>query len=105
MKISREIGGVVHEIELTDRELYAAYEEQEHIFDREDVREVFDNMTDKDVLDTYGITASEASSLIEAMAYEKRRQIDKYGTEWFEARDDAIREIIDRYMKEKSQNG
>ena len=40
-------------------------------------------------------------SMIDDMASEMRRQIDKYDVSWDYARDEAIREIIEKELKER----
>jgi hypothetical protein len=76
MKIKRVVNGIEHEFELTGTELYKAYIEQEHIYDLADVEAYLDNKCPADQL--------------EEIAYEARRQMDKYGV----SLDFAIEEAV-----------
>ena len=49
MKINRIINGQRVEIELTQREMWDAYREQEHEFDMEDVRSTLEDIDDDEV--------------------------------------------------------
>ena len=94
MNITREINGVIHEIELTDNELYQAYLEKEFQFDRMDVEDVFDGISDDDLIEAYGVGFDAIAPLIDEMAEQKRRNMDKYDMSWDYARDDAIRYVL-----------
>lgn len=64
------------EIELTKQELFEAYTEQQHIWDVSNTKDYLsDEYTDEQ---------------IGAIAYEARRQADKYDLEW----DDAVEEAL-----------
>ena len=64
------------EIELTKQELFEAYTEQQHIWDVSNTKDYLsDEYTDEQ---------------IDAIAYEARRQADKYDLEW----DDAVEEAL-----------
>lgn len=94
MKITRNVNGKAVEFELTRDELYSAYEEQEHIFDKADVEDVFDSMLDEEVIENYGISKSIAEGLLDEMAYRMRHYIDKHDMSLESARDEAITDII-----------
>ena len=70
MTIERIINGRKIQIELTEREMLDAYWEQEHEFDKEDVRAIIDDM-DEDKLPE-GVTESR----IEEAARRARKWID-----------------------------
>ena len=90
MKIKRIILGKEEEFELTPDELYAAYREQEFKFDRSDIEDYFAAFEKEDIEEEYGMTIAELEGKYDDMAYEMRRNIDKYGMDWSYARDDAI---------------
>lgn len=102
MKIQREINGQVVEIELTSDELYSAYLEKEHEYDRQDIQDElesynFNDETCKDFFDIYGIPLDKVfgnDELISEIAYEKRHNQDHYGMEWTYARDDALKDVL-----------
>lgn len=94
MTITREIDGKAIEIELTSRELYDAYVEQEHYFDKCDIEDMIVGWEDDDIVEVYGVTRDAFESLVEEMAYRKRRYMDKYDVSWDYARDEAIRDVI-----------
>ena len=101
MKIKRSINGVEYEFELTKDELFNAYCEQEYEYDKADIEDVIECLDDEEVIDTYDVTRAEFESLIPRMAYEKRRQQDKYGVSWDYARDEAIGEIINQFQNDQ----
>jgi len=94
MTIQRKIDGRVYDFDLTSDELYEAFREQEHLFDRADVESYFDDYTDDDLQYDYGIDREELEERFDDMAYEMRRNIDKYEMDWTYARDAAIAEIL-----------
>lgn len=94
MKITRGFNGQTIEIELTENELYQAYIEQEHIFDRNDVENYFDDYEDSDFETEYGCSRAEAMEKLDEIAYEMRRNIDKYDMNWYDAREAAIAEKL-----------
>lgn len=94
MKIKRFVNGKEQEFELTADELYEAFREQEHKFDLCDVDDVFNGFDDDELLDMYGRTRDEIKEKYEDIAYEMRRNIDKYEMSWQYARDAAIAEIL-----------
>ena len=107
MKIKREIHGEPMEIELTDTELYNAYEEQQFLFDKQDVLDLICGWTEHDITQSFGIDRQTYESYAEDMACEMRRNINKYGMDYDAARDEAVRYVIhsrkriDRYKYEK----
>ena len=96
MIITREINGVVKEIELTNDEICRAYYEQEFKFDCMDIEDAFCELSDDDLLETYGANRATIEPLIDEMAYEKRRNMDKYEMSWDYARDQAISDVLSR---------
>lgn len=69
------------EIELTKQELFEAYVEQQHIWDVSNTRDHL-NATRPD--------GAYSEDQIDAIAYDARRQADKYDLEW----DDAVEEAL-----------
>lgn len=96
MTIRREIDGKEVQIELSARELSEAYLEQEHEYDIEDVQNRFDDMEDEEFAE-HGMTREEAESHISEIAYNKRRNMDKYEMSWEYALDEAIRDFWYEY--------
>lgn len=85
---------------LTPQELYDAYEEQEHIYDCEDIRFQLDEMIgdivfgeeDEEAKAIRTIAGSE--EMISDCAYRKRRMMDKYDVSWDCAVSEAIQEVV-----------
>lgn len=104
MKIQREVNGQVMEFELTSEELFAAFEEQEHLFDIQDVKNKFESELDPNEFEeTHGFPMDLVmgnQDLLEEMAWESRHNQDKHGMEWEYARDDAIKDIIEKHRDE-----
>ena len=96
MKIMREINGKMVEIKLTGNELYAAYVEQERIYDEADVVAWFDSFDDDELEDMYGMTWDQIEEKVPDIASEMRRNIDKYDMKWQDARDAAVAEKLCR---------
>lgn len=97
MKIKRTVGGKELEFELTDSELFNAFVEQEHRFDRSDCEGYLDNYYSD--APWYGtLEKSLRESLIEEAAHKLRRNLDcddssfEYAIQF--AVDDAIQDII-----------
>lgn len=107
MRIEREINGCVIAFELTSDEVYSAYLEQEHIYDRQDVMDEIDNYNYSDQRRAdfekeYGVPFEKVygnDELIDNIAFESRHNQDKYGQEWTAARDDALKDVLDEYKK------
>lgn len=105
MKIKRKIDGMEYEFELTNRELYDVYFEQQHEFDVLDVKDVFDCMEEDDFQQTYGVTEKEAYKSVEEIASRMRMNIDKYDLCWQDARDDAIFYVLTKLKNAKEDGG
>lgn len=99
MKIQREINGISMEFELTDDELWSAFQEKEQQFDRQDIEDAVCGLEDEDIDDLYGVSREVLESLFDQMAYEKRRNQDRYDMGWEFARDEAIQTVIQRYKE------
>lgn len=65
------------EYELTDDELYQAFLEQEHIFDKMDVECYISGWDDEDVVDSFGITREQFENFTDAIAYRMRSYMSK----------------------------
>ena len=94
MKIKRTIDGRPYEFELTQRELYDAFAEQEFQFDLDNVRNHFSDYTDDDFLEEYGYTREEAEKKFEDVASELRRNMDKYEMSFEYAMSAAVAEVM-----------
>ena len=94
MTITREIDGKTREITLTSSEIYGAYVVQQFEFDRGDIEDLICGLNDEDVKECYGISVQEFKDHVDDMAYEMRRQINKYDVSWEYARDEAVKSVI-----------
>ena len=94
MTIKRIINGMEVEIELTDRELWEAYKEEQHKCDLSDIENAFEDLTDDELIEDYGMTLAELEKLKEAMAYRYRKYRDNYDESWIDVRDEAIRYVL-----------
>ena len=103
MKITREIGGQMVEIELTSEEVRSAYLEKEHKQDVQDVKTFLENYDPENFYLSYEVSlvwAYNNEELIENMADEMRKNIDKYDMHWDAARDEAIKNVIANHARE-----
>lgn len=98
MRIKRMIGNEEVEIELTSHELYDAFCEQEHLFDMDNVRCHFDAFDDDDLMNSYNMTREEIAKLIDPIAWELRRMMNKYDCSF----EGALYDAIDKVMEESS---
>ena len=94
MTIIRTINGMETEIELTNRELWEAYVEEQHKCDLSDIDNAFEDLTDDELMEIYGATIETIEPLKDAMAYRYRRYRDE-DEGWLDDRDYAIRYVID----------
>lgn len=94
MTIFREFDGVRHEIELTPSELYAAYKAEQFYLDKDDILAMADGVDYP-----YNIPHDAFVELAEEMAYQMRRNIDRYDIGWYEARDEAILDVVAEYKE------
>lgn len=89
-------------IELTADELLDAYYEQEHNFDMQDVQEHIEEYDDETIFSytvrDYTASADKAGllELVDDIATEERRLIDKWGLRWYDAIDQAIENVLRR---------
>ena len=89
MKIKRTVGNKEVEFELTDAELYDAYKEAQHIFDKDDILNWIWDWDDEYFVE-HCITKKAMEDFADAMADKMRHYIDKYDNTWDYARDEAI---------------
>lgn len=94
MTIKRKIDGKEFEFELTNDELWNAYIEKEHQFDIEDVESFFCGFSDDELRLLYKKSSEEIKSMYDDIAYEMRRNIDKYDMDWEYARDEAVTSVL-----------
>ena len=90
---------------LSSTELYNAYLEKEYEFDREDVVcEIEERFEEDDEKDICGMKRSEITEeMIDEMAVEKRRIMDRYNTDWDIAVSQAIEKVINCAMEAKEK--
>lgn len=94
MKIIRD--GNVYE--LSEKELFQAYEEQEHLFDKEAILSEL-KWYDDVIFEEYGLSRKQAYEFVDDMAYEYRLNVDKYGMDHEHAVPDAIKTILNKEKK------
>lgn len=104
MKVSRIIDGKTIEIELTKDELLEAHNEQEHIWDVSYCSSMLNNMDEESVTAEYGVSKAVAADNIDAIAYEMRRQINKYDLDADYARDVAYTEVLSKVREDLDEN-
>ena len=99
--------------ELTSDELFEAYREQELLFDIDDVKSALEceadawtwPTSDEDELRIAAANAILANkSAVEAIARQKRHNEDRYGMNWNDALNDAVKDAINE-QREKMGNG
>lgn len=91
MVIKRSVGGQMLAFRLTDQELFNAFEEQQHSYDMQDVESSFDMYGDAEFYDTFGVKKRWLGDDMEDIAYEMRRNMDKYDMDRQFALEEAIR--------------
>lgn len=99
MKIKRIVDGVEHEFELTREELFDTYCEQEHIWDADCVWYIYS----EEIEEMYK-NEDEQNGFVEDVAYEMRRQIDKYGVSKEYALDEAFKKVTSQREEEGKQH-
>ena len=80
--------------ELTPAELLSAYEEQQHVWDVSYCKSKIDSYDDESFQEEYGVSKEEGSSNLDDIAYEMRRQVNKYDLNEDYARDCAFMEVL-----------
>lgn len=105
MYITRVLHGNVERIDLSKEEIRQAYEEQQAIYDKEDVLDAIEGWEDGYVEDVFGITEQEYIDLADDIAAEKRRLINKYDMYWQEALGEATDSVIKNYKSQKAKQG
>lgn len=101
IKLSDSIEATLN-ITLTGQEVYEAFREKEFEYDRQDIQDELENREAEDAQNICGVPCSFITeSMIDDMASEMRRQIDKYDVSWDYARDEAIQEIIEKELKKR----
>lgn len=103
MKITREINGQTVEIELTSEEVRFAYLEKEHEHDVQDVKIFFEQASPEKFFEEFQVSLNWAHNnkeLVENIADEMRKNIDKYDMHWDAARAEAVEDIISMYVRD-----
>ena len=96
MKIYRTVSGIECSFELTNAEFAQAFSEQQYRFDKQDVADYVEYMTDDEIVETYGVTRQEFDELTGEIASTMRRYIDM---DWTYARDEAIHDVIASFKR------
>lgn len=94
MTIKRIVDGEELSFELTKDELLDAHNEQEHLWDCDYCKSMFENFDEEGFLSKYGIIKEHAEKRIDDIAYEMRRQINKYDLDADYARECAFTEVL-----------
>ena len=87
-------------IELTAAELLDAYYEQEHNFDMQDVQEHIEEYDDETIFGytvrdyTVSVDKARLLELVDDIATEERRLMNKWGLRWYDAVDQAIENVL-----------
>ena len=76
MKIIRKVYGAEMEFELTSDELKHAFEEHEHVHDRNSCRSYISSMQDYDFLKLYGVCKDYALNRLDKIAYFMRYDLN-----------------------------
>lgn len=102
MKIIRSVGCFELKFELTKKELFEAYIEQEALFDQENVRDYIRDhlMDDPDFPNTLLRRLLNDPEWISATAKIVRKNLDKYGTEIAYENECVVREMVKEKMEE-----
>lgn len=88
------------EVELTEEERREAFEEQEYLYDYMDIESKLNEKKEEEETELYGFPIDEITEeMLEKMAEEKRRQMDKYDLDWETACEEAIKIIIQERRK------
>ncbi len=96
VEVTREIGGQSVTIQLTEDELFFAYQEQQWLFDLESIRQELEAQPDEELAAQYGLTLSELEPLQREMAAKLRSCLNKEMS-WDYALSEAIRSVAERY--------
>ena len=94
MIIKRIIDGNEVSVELTRDELVTAHEEYQHIMDVTYCKGKIEFGSEDAFKEEYGVSKEDAMKQIDAIAYEMRRQADKYDLDDDYARECAFSEIL-----------
>lgn len=94
MKVMRYVNGAEVEFELTYAELHEAHNVWQESCDREDILNAFEDMTDNDLMETYGKTREEIEPLVNKMVWLYRKYMDNCD-DWILRRDNAIEDVLD----------
>lgn len=100
MIITRHLGKRKVDIVLTSDECLKVFYEMRDIFDKQDIEDNFESLNEDECMESYGITLEEAKGLYGDMAQRMRHYIDNDDS-WTYARDEAIRDIINKYREER----
>lgn len=96
MQVKRESGGVSVIVHLTSDELFAAYQEQQNLFDIENVHQELVDQPDSELIQQYGLPLSALEPLEDEMVAKLRSNLNKEMS-WDYALSDAIRSTAERH--------
>ena len=96
MQVKRAFNGLSITVHLTDEELFAAYQEQQNLFDIENVHQELESQPDDELVERYGFPLSVLETLEDEMAAKLRSNLNKEMS-WDYALSDAIRSVVERH--------
>lgn len=96
MQIKREFAGLTITIDLTDDELFEAYQMQRRLFDIEGVHQELKSQPDSELIQQYGLPLRALEPFEDEMAAKLRSNLNKEMS-WGYALSDAIRSTAERH--------
>ena len=96
MQIKRKLAGLTITMDLTGNELFGAYQEQQRLFDIENVHQELVDQPDSELIRQYGLPLGGLEPLEDEMAAKLRSNLDKEMS-WDYALSDAIRSTAERH--------
>ena len=97
MKIYRNVNGQNVEIELNETEIYSIYEYAQHKYDKQDIEDLYSWLDPEEIEREWHITKAKLDAGLDEMAYQMRRNIDKYDMHWDSARDEAFSDYLTKH--------
>ena len=96
MQIKRKLAWLTITMDLTGNELFGAYQEQQRLFDIENVHQELVDQPDSELIRQYGLPLGGLEPLEDEMAAKLRSNLDKEMS-WDYALSDAIRSTAERH--------
>lgn len=103
MTITRTVNGEKFTFELTQRELRAAWYEEQQNCDESDILWAIEDYTDEEIIDSYGVTKAQFEALVPQMAHRLRKYQDNDDS-FPELRDWAICDTIYEFYPQERKD-